>query len=83
MCRGPYAPHLIRAWKRYDDTRGSENDPVNMLTDKNMSETDMARQFFLIIAMSDCGVDLERGAIKTYDQVRSIIAQVSGAPPVN
>jgi len=47
----------------------TENDPVDGLG---------ADQLFLVIAMRDCGRDLEKASIKSFDQARSLLAQVGG-----
>lgn len=31
MCKGPYTKELVKAWKKWDKTHGSENDPVDEL----------------------------------------------------
>jgi len=34
-------------------------------------------QLYLVIAMRDCGRDLEKASIASFDQARSLLAQVS------
>jgi hypothetical protein len=33
-------------------------------------------QLYLILAMADCGKDLEKASVPGYDQARSLLAQV-------
>lgn len=68
MCTGPYAPALIRAWKAWDRTHGSENDPVEGLSEPG--------QLFLVLAMEDCGKDLERARVDGFQQACSLLCQV-------
>ncbi|GFH05573.1 protein kinase domain-containing protein, partial [Haematococcus lacustris] len=70
VCRGPYAKELVRAWHKWDKAHGSENDPVDGL---------QPSQLYLVIAMADCGRDLEKAAVPGFDQARSLLAQVAMA----
>ncbi|KAF5840645.1 hypothetical protein DUNSADRAFT_16018 [Dunaliella salina] len=68
VCRGPYTPQLVRAWHKWDKAHGSENDPVDSL---------QPDQLYLVIAMRDCGRDLEKASIASFDQARSLLVQVA------
>ncbi|KXZ49471.1 hypothetical protein GPECTOR_21g697 [Gonium pectorale] len=68
VCRGPYPRELVRAWERWDKQHGSENDPVSSLP---------ADQLFWVIAMEDSGTDLEKYVLADWDQLRSVLLQIT------
>jgi serine/threonine-protein kinase haspin len=68
VCRGPYAKELAKAWKKWDKAHGSENDDVGGLPPD---------QLYIVIAMMDSGRDLEKAAMSSFSQARSLLAQVA------
>jgi hypothetical protein len=67
VCRGAYSPALVRAWRAWDTRHVSENDPVDILP---------RDQLYMVIAMEDCGRDLEGAAVQGFRQARSVLLQV-------
>jgi hypothetical protein len=67
ICRGPYSPALVRAWRSWDARHTSENDPVDILP---------RDQLYMVIAMEDCGRDLEGAQVQGFRQGRSLLLQV-------
>lgn len=67
ICRGPYSPALVRAWRSWDARHTSENDPVDILP---------REQLYMVIAMEDCGRDLEGAQVQGFRQGRSLLLQV-------
>lgn len=71
VCRGPYAAKLVQAWHAWDASHGSENDPVDGF------ERD---QLYVVFAVADGGADLERSDVRSFEEARSILLQVSTPP---
>lgn len=70
VCRGPFAPMLVDAWRRHADSAApgeAENDAPSSLPDQ---------QLYVVFAMDAAGRDLEGSVLRGYDQVRSVLAQV-------
>lgn len=68
MCHGPYSKDLIKAWKKWDKAHESENDDVSKLPPD---------QLYIVVAMMDSGRDLEKVAVASFNQARSLLAQVA------
>lgn len=58
---------LRRAWRKWDSTHGSENDPVDGLS---------SDQLFIVMAMADGGRDLEASIVASFEQAKGILMQV-------
>jgi hypothetical protein len=69
VCRGPYPPAFIKAWRAWDKTNTSENDFIGGLPPD---------QLYAVFAMANCGRDLEGYQLAGYDQARSMLLQVCG-----
>ena len=67
VCRGRYAPALVREWRAWDKRNGSENDPVDMFGPE---------QLFVVFVVANGGADLEHFEVHSYEEARSIIVQV-------
>ena len=67
VCRGRYAPALIREWRAWDKRNGSENDPVDVFGPE---------QLFVVFVVANGGADLEHFEVHSYEEARSIILQV-------
>jgi hypothetical protein len=67
VCRGPYPPAFVRAWRAWDARNTSENDFIGGLP---------PHQLYAVFAMANCGRDLESYALAGWDQVRSMLLQV-------
>jgi serine/threonine-protein kinase haspin len=68
VCRGPYPAAFVKAWKAWDKRHKSENDAIGNLPDQ---------QLYAVFAMANCGRDLESYQLQGYEQVRSLLLQVS------
>lgn len=67
VCKGQYEPWLIKAWEKWDNENTSENDhPKIFLRD----------QLYTVFVLSNGGKDLEHYAVESFEEVRSILAQV-------
>ena len=67
VCRGGYAPALVREWRAWDKRNGSENDPVDVFGPE---------QLFVVFVVADGGADLEHFEVHNYEEARSILLQV-------
>ena len=70
VCKGPYSPSLVKAWHAWEAQHGSENEPVDQ---------QQPGQLYLVIAMQHCGLDLEKCELRSFEQARSLLAQVGYA----
>nr|CAB3455095.1 unnamed protein product [Digitaria exilis] len=70
VCQGPYDPSLISAWEDYDTKRGSENDHPKDFT---------SEQCYIVFVLADGGTDLESYALVDYDEIRSLLVQVTAS----
>ena len=68
VCRGVYAPALQAEWHAWDERVGSENDPVDSFP---------ADQLYVVYAIADGGIDLEKFEPRSFTEARSILLQVS------
>lgn len=73
ICRGGYAPALLKEWHRWDASHGSENDPVDAFPDD---------QLFVVFVFADGGVDLEHFELRSFQEAQSILLQASNLTPV-
>ena len=70
VCRGPYAPPLLNAWKKYDKERESENEnPEGFPED----------QLYIVFACADGGVDLEHIQLNNAAEATAMLLQVTVA----
>ncbi|PWZ38108.1 Serine/threonine-protein kinase haspin [Zea mays] len=70
VCQGPYDPFLISAWEDYDAKRGSENDHPKEFT---------REQCYIVFVLADGGTDLESFALVEYNEVHSLLVQVTAS----
>ena len=68
VCRGRYADALIKEWHRWDDVHGSENDSVDTFGNDQM---------YVVFVVSNGGIDLEHFEPQSFDEIRSIMMQVT------
>jgi serine/threonine-protein kinase haspin len=68
VCQGEYAPCLVDAWEKWDECHTSENDHVGMFK---------SDQLYIVFAYSDGGEDLESFQFRTFDEIRSMLMQVT------
>ena len=73
VCRGRYAPALVREWRAWDKRNGSENDPVDVFGPE---------QLFVVFVVANGGADLEHFEVHSHEEARSIILQVRKTPLV-
>ena len=70
VCRGPYAPPLLNAWKKYEKERESENEnPEGFPED----------QLYIVFACADGGVDLEHIQLNNAAEATAMLLQVTVA----
>jgi serine/threonine-protein kinase haspin len=70
VCRGPYAPPLLNAWKKYDKERESENENP---------EGFPADQLYIVFACADGGADLEHIQLNNAAEATAMLLQVTVA----
>ena len=70
VCRGRYAKCLVEAWESWDECHQSENDHVGIFQDD---------QLYIVFVYSDGGEDLEAFQFRTFDEIRSMLQQVTMA----
>ncbi|EEF50024.1 Serine/threonine-protein kinase Haspin, putative [Ricinus communis] len=70
VCQGPYDNALIRAWDRWDDAHGSENDHPRGFPEK---------QRYVVFVLQHGGKDLENFVLSNFDEARSLLVQVTSA----
>ena len=66
VCRGAYAPALLREWHTWDAAHGSENEPVDCFG---------AGQLYVVFVVADGGADLERFQLRSFEEARSVLLQ--------
>ncbi|KAG1655770.1 hypothetical protein FOA52_008477 [Chlamydomonas sp. UWO 241] len=75
ICHGPYPKLVARAWHKWDTENGSENDAVDG-PGFGPGSASARSQLYLILAMADCGRDLEKHALSGgLLEARSILLQ--------
>ncbi len=67
VCRGAYAPALLREWHAWDAAHGSENEAVDCFG---------AEQLYVVFVVADGGSDLEHFQLRSFDEARSVLLQV-------
>lgn len=70
VCQGAYDASLIKAWEDWDAKHGSENDNPKDFPEK---------QCYVMFVLADGGRDLESFVLQNYDEVRSLLVQVTAA----
>ncbi|XP_022720153.1 serine/threonine-protein kinase haspin homolog [Durio zibethinus] len=70
VCQGPYDAALIRAWEKWDEKNGSENDHPKEFPGK---------QRYVVFVLQHGGKDLESFVLKNFDEARSLLVQVTAA----
>ncbi|KAH8490656.1 hypothetical protein H0E87_022977 [Populus deltoides] len=68
VCEGPYDPALVRAWEYWDERHGSENDHPKEFPEK---------QCFVVFVLQHGGKDLESFVLLNFDEVHSLLVQVT------
>jgi serine/threonine-protein kinase haspin len=68
VTRGPYAPALLKAWKVFEATKGSENEyPASLPAD----------QLYCVFVLSDGGTDLEGFELSDAEEAKALLLQVT------
>nr|KJB81138.1 hypothetical protein B456_013G131100 [Gossypium raimondii] len=70
VCQGSYDAALIRAWEKWDEKNGSENDHPKEFPEK---------QRYLVFVLQHGGKDLESFVLENFDEARSLLVQVTAA----
>ncbi|KAJ9681657.1 hypothetical protein PVL29_017851 [Vitis rotundifolia] len=70
VCQGPYDAALIQAWEDWDEKHGSENDHPREFPEK---------QCYVVFVLEHGGKDLESFVLLNFDEVRSLLVQVTVA----
>ncbi|XP_039028600.1 serine/threonine-protein kinase haspin homolog, partial [Hibiscus syriacus] len=70
VCQGLYDAALVRAWEKWDEKNGSENDHPKEFPEK---------QRYLVFVLQHGGKDLESFVIENFDEARSLLVQVTAA----
>ncbi|MBA0843656.1 hypothetical protein Goarm_000825 [Gossypium armourianum] len=68
VCQGSYDAALIRAWEKWDEKNGSENDHPKEFPEK---------QRYLVFVLQHGGKDLESFVLENFDEARSLLVQLS------
>ena len=68
VCSGAYATCLLEAWEDWDAVHKSENDHVGAFQEG---------QLYIVFVYSDGGEDLESFRFRNFDEVRSMLLQVT------
>lgn len=68
ICRGHYAPALVKEWHKWDASHESENDAVDRFPED---------QLYVVFVFADGGVDLEHFELRGYQEAQSILLQAS------
>ena len=66
VCRGAYAPALLREWHAWDAAHGSENEAVDCFG---------ADQLYVVFVVADGGADLEHFQLRSFEEARSVLLQ--------
>ncbi|KAK8994254.1 hypothetical protein V6N11_045353 [Hibiscus sabdariffa] len=67
VCQGLYDASLIRAWEKWDEKNGSENDHPKEFPEK---------QRYLVFVLQHGGKDLESFVLENFDEARSLLVQL-------
>ncbi|KAG9459938.1 hypothetical protein H6P81_004446 [Aristolochia fimbriata] len=70
VCQGAYDAVLINAWEDWDQKHGSENDHPKEFSEK---------QCYIVFVLADGGTDLENFVLLNFDEVQSLLLQVTCA----
>ncbi|XVF05892.1 hypothetical protein REPUB_Repub06bG0001000 [Reevesia pubescens] len=70
VCQGPYDAALVRAWEKWDEKNGSENDHPKEFPEK---------QRYVVFVLQHGGKDLEGFVLENFDEARSLLVQVTAA----
>ncbi|KAE8681253.1 hypothetical protein F3Y22_tig00111332pilonHSYRG00028 [Hibiscus syriacus] len=70
VCEGLYDAALIRAWEKWDEKNGSENDHPKEFPEK---------QRYLVFVLQHGGKDLESFVLENFDEAKSLLVQVTAA----
>ncbi|GLT88464.1 hypothetical protein SLE2022_064890 [Rubroshorea leprosula] len=70
VCQGPYDASLIRAWEKWDEEHGSENDHPKEFPEK---------QCYTVFVLQHGGKDLESFVLENFNEARSLLMQVTVA----
>ncbi|XWS42284.1 hypothetical protein CRYUN_Cryun16bG0001600 [Craigia yunnanensis] len=70
VCQGTYDATLIRAWEKWDEKNGSENDHPKEFPEK---------QSYVVFVLQHGGKDLESFVLENFDEARSLLVQVTAA----
>ncbi|QDZ24087.1 hypothetical protein A3770_12p66050 [Chloropicon primus] len=68
VCRGKYAACLLEAWEAWDEIHTSENDHVG---------TFLEDQLYIVFVYNDGGEDLESFRFRSFEEIRSMLMQVT------
>lgn len=68
VCQGSYDPALVRAWEYWDEKHGSENDHPKEFPEK---------QCYVVFVLQHGGKDLESFVLLNFDEVQSLLVQVT------
>ncbi|KAF2324075.1 hypothetical protein GH714_006499 [Hevea brasiliensis] len=68
VCQGPCDNALIRAWEKWDEKNGSENDHLGDFLEK---------QCYVVFVLQHGGKDLESFVLMNFDEARSLLVQVT------
>ncbi len=76
ICHGPYPRQLTKAWHKWDEQNGSENDAVDG-PGLGPGCAAARHQLYLVLAMGDSGRDLEKHVLsKGIHEAKAILLQV-------
>jgi len=68
VARGPYAPPLLRAWRRYEEDKGTENDFPGELAEQ---------QLYAVFVLEHGGSDLESFELRSGAEARALLLQTA------
>lgn len=68
ICKGKYAETLVHEWEVWDSKHKSENDHVGIFPESQM---------YTVFVYADGGTDLEQFQFISFDEVRSMLLQVT------
>ena len=68
VCQGTYDATLIRAWGKWDEKYGSENNHPKEFPEK---------QHYVVFVLQHGGKDLENFVLENFDEARSLLVQVT------
>lgn len=70
VCQGTYDTFLVKAWEDWDEKHSSENDHPMIFPEK---------QLYTTFILADGGHDLESFVLSDFDEVRSVLIQVTAS----